>query len=191
MAALAEQIPTLAGVLVGAVLSYAFTSLAERNRWRRALSVRWDERRLQAYIEYANAIKASVNVVVLILAGKGITRANRALSEPEGLAMLSEVEGDRSLKYDAVLMLGDTDTIAAAKDLTQHMWQMHAFARGQIPVDERIWQEAFSDYRRTRTRFYHTARSSMGVAVADIHAQSTWLEYTQELQNNTAQPPDS
>ena len=105
--------------------------------------------------------------------------------------MLSDAEGDRSLKYDAVILLGDTETIAAAADLTQQTWRMHSFARGEAHVDRRIWREAYTDHRDARTRFYQAARDSLGVSPATVQARSTWLEYTQELQLNAVDHPDS
>jgi hypothetical protein len=174
---LAEQLPALLGVITGAVLSYAFTSVSERGRWKRGLSIRWDERRLTAYIEFANAVKISANIVVLILAEKGVLTANTGLTESEGLAMLSDAEGERSLKFDGVLMLGDTATITAATELSRRVWRLHSFARGELRVDVEIWAEAFEEYRRARIDFYHAARRSMGVPAASIQQRSAWLEY--------------
>jgi hypothetical protein len=52
-----QQLPTLVGVLIGAAATYGATSLTERARWRRAQAVRWDEKKVNAYAEYANAVK--------------------------------------------------------------------------------------------------------------------------------------
>jgi hypothetical protein len=49
-----QQLPALIGVLVGALATYAATSAAERARWRRTQSVRWDDKRLTAYAEDAH-----------------------------------------------------------------------------------------------------------------------------------------
>jgi hypothetical protein len=56
MQALLQQLPTLVGVLVGAAATYVATSTAERSRWRRQQSVRWDIHRYEAYAEYAHAL---------------------------------------------------------------------------------------------------------------------------------------
>lgn len=56
---LLEQLPALIGVLLGALGTYSVTALTERKRWQRQLTVRWDERRVIAYMEYAHAIKKS------------------------------------------------------------------------------------------------------------------------------------
>ncbi|MET8955943.1 hypothetical protein [Streptomyces sp. NPDC004533] len=52
-----SQILTILGVLIGALTSYLSTSAAERARHRRTLATRWDERKLDTYIEYATCVK--------------------------------------------------------------------------------------------------------------------------------------
>jgi len=185
---LTEQLPALVGVMVGGVLSYLTASLADRGRWKRGLAVRWDERRLSAYIEYASAVNSSANLVVLILAGKGILPANTGVPAAEGLRMLSDAEGERSLKFAAVLMLGDTATLAAATDLGRQVYRLYSFARGDLPVDAQIWAEAYAEYRLARQQFHRAARASLGVPAASFPQRSAWLEHLSELQNR---PEDS
>lgn len=179
------QLPALLGVLTGAFVSYVFTNFAERARWRRGLSIRWDERRLSAYVDYVNSTKVSVNIVVLVLAGKGIVEANNSLEESEGLAMLSDAEGERSVKLEGVLMLGNTETIAAARELTRQLYRLYSFARGELPVTPQIWDEAYSAYRLARTRFHDAARNSLGVPQADMGDRSVWLEHLTESQDKS------
>lgn len=46
---LIQQLPVLLGVGVGTLATYATTSLADRARWRRERTARWDEARMRAY----------------------------------------------------------------------------------------------------------------------------------------------
>lgn len=56
----ATQIFTLVGVLIGALTSYfAAAAVAERARFRRELATRWDERKLDTYIEYVTCVRGS------------------------------------------------------------------------------------------------------------------------------------
>lgn len=63
-----EQLPALIGAVIGAAATYAVTSAAERSRWRREQSVRWDDRRALAYSEYGFAIKKVIAIAVRISA---------------------------------------------------------------------------------------------------------------------------
>jgi hypothetical protein len=57
VAGAASQLPALIGVIVGSVLSYAGRALTERSKWKRSQEVRWDARRVEAYSQYASAVK--------------------------------------------------------------------------------------------------------------------------------------
>jgi len=57
-----QQMPALIGVLIGAVATYAAKAVTERARWRRAQSVRWDEKRVSVYAEYAHVLKQVITV---------------------------------------------------------------------------------------------------------------------------------
>lgn len=54
---MATQVITLVGVLLGALTSFFAASLAERAKFRQTLATRWDERKLDTYIEYISSVK--------------------------------------------------------------------------------------------------------------------------------------
>jgi hypothetical protein len=62
----------LAGVVVGAVLSYAFALLGERRRERWALSREWRERRLQIYGAYVAQVERMRSIAQRIAADVGL-----------------------------------------------------------------------------------------------------------------------
>lgn len=80
--ALTGQLATLLAVALGAVLSMAATMVVEKARWRREQSVRWDERRLSAYAEYAHAVKELAHRYRRIAVAKGIAASGAAPLEP-------------------------------------------------------------------------------------------------------------
>lgn len=72
MQSLVQQLPALIGVLLGALATYAATSATERARWRRTQSIRWDDKRLAAYADYASAVKKLSSLSVRLAAYRGI-----------------------------------------------------------------------------------------------------------------------
>jgi hypothetical protein len=52
---LLEQAPALIGVILGALATIVAMNINDKLRWKRVQSVRWDERRLDAYAEYARS----------------------------------------------------------------------------------------------------------------------------------------
>jgi len=70
---LVTQILPLVGVAIGAATSFLVSSLNERVRWRRQQAVRWNERRLGAYADYAHAVKGLANQYRRIAISRGLT----------------------------------------------------------------------------------------------------------------------
>ncbi len=83
---LVQQLPALIGVGVGALVTFATTSLAERTRWRRERDARWDDARMRAYAEYGDAVKKVTHVASRITAGRGFPHSVEPL-KPDAAAM--------------------------------------------------------------------------------------------------------
>ena len=53
-----SQALALIGVVIGIVGTIVATTVTDRSRWKRqTMMIRWDERRLDAYVQYAKSIK--------------------------------------------------------------------------------------------------------------------------------------
>ncbi|MER6114021.1 hypothetical protein [Streptomyces hirsutus] len=157
------QLFTLIGVLVGAAASYVGGALMERARWRRQLSTRWDERRLESYLRYADAIKRFTSLAGRLAAGKGLFDLPQPLAQEAGLTMLADAELERGYAFEAVLLMGDAETISAARALQRHAWVLEQFARDQRSGTPEDWTRAFKQFQEKRDMFYLTARKSLGV----------------------------
>ncbi|MEZ0095914.1 hypothetical protein [Streptacidiphilus sp. EB129] len=169
------QISALAGVIVGAGASYVTTTLTERARWRRQQDVRWDERRLVAYADYARAIKDIAVVAHGLAAHRGLNSDATPL-EPtaQNLATLDSGEAQRSGLLETVRLLTDTDTITATRHLDHCLWHLVALAKGQMPGGAEEWEAAFAEYRRARDEYHRCARKTLGIPGAAIPRDLTW-----------------
>ncbi len=96
MSSVLQQLPALIGVVVGVVATYVATVAAERGRWQRQQSVRWDERRITAYIEYAHAVKKVLAITVRLAAQRGIHPDDDEISPEYTIADLASAEGRSS-----------------------------------------------------------------------------------------------
>jgi hypothetical protein len=168
-----DQAPTLVGVLLGALATIVATSVNDRSRWRRTQSVRWDERRLAAYTEFARAVKG-VYAAASRLAAARIPRLTMTPVDREtGLAMLTEANNERTRAWEAVLLLGDEATVRAAAEWRRAVWQVE-----RIAVDPALgtpdWIAAVRDVDQARDRFYTAARGSLSVSGGSV-AQAPWL----------------
>jgi hypothetical protein len=165
------QLFTLIGVLVGAAASYVGGALMERSRWRRQLSTRWDERRLEAFIRYADAIKRFTSVAGRLAAGKGLFDLPQPLTAEAGLELLAEAELERGYAFEALLLMSDAETISAARALQRQAWVLEQFVRDQRSGTAEAWTSAFRQFQERRDVFYIAARKSLGVT-ADFRLRS-------------------
>jgi hypothetical protein len=160
--ALLQQLPALLGVVVGVVTTFALTNLGERARWRRDQRVRWDTARLQAYIEYGNAVKRVVQVANRMASARGFPHSAEPVPLDQGQAELAVATADRTARWEAVLLLGHPDTVAAARAWHQRVWQLEYYALGRL-TDTDGWARALDEFERTRKEFYRCARNDLGV----------------------------
>ncbi|MGW2816103.1 hypothetical protein [Streptomyces sp. NPDC001415] len=168
------QLPALIGVLVGAAASYAVSALAERTRWQRQTAARWDERRLIAYADYAQAIKAIVTLAHRLAAHRGLTPDAKPLQPTEAnLALLQDAEERRSSLLEGVRLLTDSDTLTAIRALNHRVWHLVALSadEGASPQD---WSTAFSQYREARDEYHRHARHSLGIPGVALSHDQTW-----------------
>ncbi|MFI0484304.1 hypothetical protein [Actinomadura sp. 9N215] len=157
-----DQVPTLAGVIIGAAGSYAASSLTERTRWRRSRAERWDQQRFQTYAVYANTLKAQFQVSLRIGAARGFDHVVDPLDPDEGLLRLAEAESRRAADWESVLLVGDALTIAAARTWHEAVWAVEVYARG-LKDDPAGWASALKRASQARDAFYAHARKDLGI----------------------------
>ncbi|MFJ8313942.1 MULTISPECIES: hypothetical protein [unclassified Streptomyces] len=133
---LTSQILPLVGVALGAVASLLVSSVNDRARWRREQTVRWDERRLNAYAEYAHVVKELTHGYQRVAIGRGLTAGISPLElTPEVSAELTATEVRRAALAENLWLLGDSRTNAAAGRMNQGLWHLEWLARGAIDAD--------------------------------------------------------
>ncbi|GIJ25153.1 hypothetical protein Vqi01_03150 [Micromonospora qiuiae] len=180
MGSLLVQLPALLGVLVGTVGTIVATSLADRSRWRRRQTVRWDERRLDAYAEFARVLKEAHTIASRTIGGY--------LDREQELAALAEADLRHTIAWENVLLLGDGPTVAAARAWRDAVWEVERLARGAATGDD--LPDLLHRANEARDAFYRAARDSLGVGGGSV-AQATLL--MSRLHKGTApagRPPD-
>jgi hypothetical protein len=159
--ALAEQLVTVGAVLVGAAGSYLTSRLADRDRFRRDLLVRWDERRLDAYVLYVTAVKHVYRCAQQALSAHFEDR------DPEDrdalLAEMRAAEADRSRAFEQVVLLGDAATVQAAHTLNDRLWKLERPARSAEEIDQDTWHQRSDTWVVALNDFHFHARQGLGV----------------------------
>ncbi|MGH4034431.1 hypothetical protein ACQB60_36540 [Actinomycetota bacterium Odt1-20B] len=169
-----QQLPTLLGVIIGALGSYVAIMRGERVRFRREQAVRWEERRLSTYAEYARSVKKTVTLTYRIAAHHGNDPHPHPLSPTEAEPLLAEANDARDPAGEALLMLGSKDVVDKARVWVVVVIEMELFVReGRLAPEE--WQALLERQRVAREGFYAATRTDL--ALPPGHSgrwQATW-----------------
>jgi len=146
---LLQQLPTLIGVVIGALASYLATNASEGRRWRREQHVRWDERRISAYDEYAETLKKKAYGFLRLAAENGLNvQARPFRDEADRDQSLSEIESERIARWERVLLLGDEAVITAAQKYGETIFRLGDIA-ASTSVDRQHWLHAVQQMSKT------------------------------------------
>ncbi|MEU3082703.1 hypothetical protein AB0391_08025 [Streptomyces albidoflavus] len=156
------QAITILAVVAGALTTHFTNHLLERQRMRHLLLTRWDERKLETYAEYIDAVRTCIySAVMLYEARTGLGRSERAVTS---LAEeLTEAEGVRSRAFERVMLLAEDQVIEAAHGINTATKAIDWRARGTTegPLEE--WRELNREAFRAINRFHESARADLGV----------------------------
>lgn len=167
-----QQLPTLVGVLVGAGATYAGTSATEHARWRRVQSVRWDEKRVNAYTEYAHALKQVISLSLRLAALRDAHPDDDRFPPADGIAALDAAEEQRTMKWEAVLLLGSSEVVIAGREWHQDVFHLEHLAYGE-PA-ERSLMGAINSISQSRRHFYEVAKCDIGIEIGDSSEAYEW-----------------
>lgn len=156
-----DQLPALIGVLLGAIGTYSVTALTERKRWKRQLATRWDERRVVAYMEYAHSIKKTISICVKLASQRGVGAELNFLAPEYSDADLAAAEEDRTVSWEAVLLFGSDEAIAAARKWHEAVFRLELMATGQEA--DLSWDLAIKATSRARGEFYRVVKREIGM----------------------------
>ncbi|MGW4351848.1 hypothetical protein ACWELJ_07115 [Nocardia sp. NPDC004582] len=162
MGPIAQQLLTISGVLLGAGAAFTATTLIERSKWRRTLDTRWDDKRLAAYSEFAGSLKSLHEVLYRLAATAGLPAIAQPLDREVGLAAMAAAEGERTVRWEAVLLLGSTDVISAGRQWHKEILDLSHVVLAADP-DHTEYLRLFQSTGRLRNSFYDFARADLGV----------------------------
>jgi hypothetical protein len=162
MPTLAESLPTLLGVALGAAGATLSSLLTDRLRWRREQVVRWDQRRLEAYTAFAATLKEITTLGFRLAAHNDPHTRSIPIERATGLQELAAANLRRTTDWESLLLLGDEATVAAARTWRDATTAFEQQAR-QETKDATTWQRRIDQMNAARDDFYIAARRSLGV----------------------------
>ncbi|GAB3669645.1 hypothetical protein GCM10027589_37540 [Actinocorallia lasiicapitis] len=160
MSSLWNQLPTLIGVIVGALASYLATNRNETARWKRQQAIRWDAERRAAYATYAHAVKALSTQCGRLAAARGATESFFPIDLEEGLPEYRKLSSERGVVWESVLLLGTEQAIDAGRAWHSAVAELQKFADGRR-TDYEQWEPTFATTGPLRDAFYEAARTDL------------------------------
>lgn len=155
-----SAIPALIGVVVGVVT----TGWTDRLRWKRNQAIRWDERRIDAYAEYALTIKKVHMTALGMVNPSSVHGLAEPIGHEAGLDLIAQAEARRTEAWEKMLLLADEPTVEAALRWHNTVKIEAEFAQSR-PHDagSADWTAAVRNVDEARERYYEAARNSVGV----------------------------
>jgi hypothetical protein len=162
MSAFLQQLPALIGVLIGALGSYLAVVRSDRARFGREQAARWEERRLAAYTDYAQAIKRSVIVTYQVASHLGNDPHPHPLSPQEAAPRLAEAQVARDPAWERLLLLGTPEAVERARTWVVTLLEMERFVREEHR-DPTAWQALLDRQRASREAYYTAVREDLSL----------------------------
>ncbi|NBM17484.1 hypothetical protein GUY61_18050 [Streptomyces sp. GC420] len=157
-----EQLVTVAAVLLGALTTHVTNHAMERNRNRVMLLTRWDDRKLDAYEGYVDAVRACIFLAVQLYEHKEGLRPS-GKTEPEMIAELAEAGRLRGRAFERIMLLGGDDVVEAAHQLNAAALQIDWQATGRVTGSLEEWRERNRVTFKEINEFHEAARVDLGV----------------------------
>ncbi len=122
------------------------------------MSTRWDERKLDTYVEYAAVVKE------VHRAAKAAFAARANLDDlPALLAEMNEAENRRSVLFERLVLLAEPAAITAANAVNAKLWAGLHLARAQQGSDS-DWDPVGQGLIEALSELHRQARVDLGIA---------------------------
>lgn len=158
-----DQLLTIAAVLLGALTTYLTNYWTERQRIRRELVTRWDDRKLDAYENYVDRVRAAVFLAVELYEHReGIRESDDP--EPQLRAQLADAIRLQGRAFERIMLLAGDEVIEAAHDLNAASRAVDWQATGKQPGTLTDWRDRNREVFAAINTFHEAARVDLGVA---------------------------
>ncbi|MEU1496730.1 hypothetical protein [Streptomyces sp. NPDC005732] len=162
MSAFIQQLPALAGVVIGALGSYLAIVRGDRDRFRPERTARREERRLSVYADYARCLKRTVTLTYRVAARLGNDPHPHSLSHEEAAPLLAEAAEAGDPAGEALLLLGAPAVVEKARSWAAVVMEMERLGRERTRAPE-AWQALLERQRRTREEYCTAVRADLAL----------------------------
>jgi len=125
------------------------------------------------YSDYGNAVKNAYIASMRIASNSNRTTAKEIADYQQALSGLERATLERTAKWESVLLLGNPDTVAAARAWHRSVWKLQDIAHG-APISDSEKQALTSEFEGARLQFYEAARKDLGITSGQLPRGELW-----------------
>lgn len=157
-----EFLSTLAAVVLGGAISLLTSWLLEYRRAKRDRTERWDTRRFDALAAFGAAVKAEVRVLLRIAATFGFSKS-QPIPIKDALPLYEAAAEERSLRFEALLLLADDETREAAREWFSKVRDIKTLLLDSEHPLQEDFDARYKEAGILRTNYYRSARAHLDI----------------------------
>jgi hypothetical protein len=155
----------LAGVVVGAVLSWVGAALRERNGRLHEGRMLIRAEKLNAYGIFSAATKEYIAVLYRVAASKGIDKQTERLAISKAEPLLAQAFRERDRAFEQLRLVGSDELIASARAWVKLVYEMRNYLdQPRVAVDS--WALVVADANEARDLFHRQARKELALGAS-------------------------
>lgn len=151
------------GTLAGAIIGFITSEIAERNRWKRSLSVRWDETRRALYATYLSSANQNLGNIEWAARYRELATPDKPFELPEDFHRLGDA--DNAAQGESIQLICGKNLATAAHHLLLSLWAAKTHVlNGGVRSDAEM-QDLIDKFVICRDNFIEAARAELGIGL--------------------------
>jgi hypothetical protein len=151
------------GTLAGAIIGFITSEIAERNRWKRSLGVRWDETRRALYATYLVSANQNLGNIEWAARNRELATPDKPFELPEDFHRLGDA--DNAAQGESIQLICGKNLATAAHQLLLSLWAAKTHVlNGGVRSDVEM-QDLIDKFVICRDNFIEAARAELGIGL--------------------------
>jgi hypothetical protein len=152
----------LVGVAIGSVGSVLVTLIVDWLKERRERLRHWEDRRLDAYVDFARGAKEGMWYLFRVAAYLGNDRNPEPLSMEQAKPFLANAYEKRDAAFEYLTLVGSNELVERCREWTAEITKMRLMVNTEEHAPD-VWAELVNNARAARDRYHESARRDLKV----------------------------
>lgn len=149
------------GTLAGAVFGFITSEIQERNRWKRSLTVRWDETRRALYAEYISTANRNLGRIEWAARNRETATESKPFQLPDDFHLIGDA--DNAAMGESIQIVCGAEVAVAAHRLLLALWEVKTYVLNGGVRSDSAMQKLIDEFVVCRQNFIDAARKELGI----------------------------